>query len=165
MKRKPAPKGSIARKNEEALREFALGLPEAYEEFPWGHSAIKVRKKIFLTLSTGKEGLSMSVKLPHSNHEALLLPFTEPTHYGMGKYGWVSAHFGPQDRPPLPILRDWIEESYRAIAPKKLVALLDGAPAPKKKVTRKRATKKKTSKATRKSATKKKVVARKRKAR
>jgi predicted DNA-binding protein (MmcQ/YjbR family) len=144
MKRKPAASGSSARKNERALREFALQFPESYEEFPWGHSAIKVRKKIFLSLSTSDDGLSMSVKLPHSGHEALLLPFTEPTHYGMGKHGWVSARFGPKDHPPMPILRDWVEESYRTIAPKKLVALLDDAQAAPAEQTVARKVKKKT---------------------
>jgi hypothetical protein len=34
----------------------------------------------------------------------------------------VSARFAPSDSPPLEMLRDWIDESYRAIAPKKLAA-------------------------------------------
>ena len=44
----------------------------------------------------------------------------------------------------------WIEESFRAIVPKKIVALLgDRGPAkPKKKVTKKAATKKKSAKKT-----------------
>jgi len=115
--------------DEAALREVALGYPEAYEEFPWGHRAIKVRKRIFVTLGS-EEGLSLSLKLPKSRHEALLLPFTEPTHYGMGKHGWVTARFGPHEKPPLAILSAWIGESYRAIAPKKLVEALDGGSAP-----------------------------------
>ena len=32
------------------LREFAMAYPTAYEEFPWGHCAIKVNERIFLTL-------------------------------------------------------------------------------------------------------------------
>lgn len=124
-------------KAESRLRELALSYPEAYEEFPWGHRAIKVRKKIFVTLGSEK-GLTMSVKLPTSKFEALLLPFTEPTHYGMGKHGWVTASFDADDEPPLELLRGWIDESYRTIAPKKLVAALsEGGGAPRQgKVTR-----------------------------
>lgn len=118
------------------VRELALRFPEAYEEFPWGHSAIKVRTKIFLTLVEDEQGLSMSLKLTGSNFEALLLPFTEPTHYGMGKHGWVTSRFGPGASAPVPLLHAWIEESFRAVAPKKLVALLDeqgpGQPAAKR---------------------------------
>jgi hypothetical protein len=38
---------------------------------------------------------------------------------------WVTATFGPTDQPPVEILKGWIVESYRAVAPKKLVAELD----------------------------------------
>jgi hypothetical protein len=64
------------------------------------------------------------VKLPISREEALHLPFAKPTGYGLGKAGWVSASFGPDDHPPVEILKSWIRESYRSIAPKKLVAEL-----------------------------------------
>ena len=63
-------------------------------------------------------------------HEfALDLPFTAPTGYGLGKSGWVTATFGPKDKPPLDYLRHWIAESYRAVAPKKLLKLLDAKAA------------------------------------
>ncbi len=109
----------------EELRAFALSFPDAYEEFPWGHCAIKVNKKIFVTLGGEDGALSMSLKLVDSNFEALLLPFTEPTHYGMGKHGWVTAKFAAKASPPMEILRAWIEESFRAIALKRLVKRFD----------------------------------------
>lgn len=68
------------------------------------------------------DSLSLSVKLPSSGAEALQLPFAEPTGYGMGKSGWVTARFGPGDDVPLDVIRAWLAESYRAIAPKKLAA-------------------------------------------
>ncbi len=111
-------------KAEAALREHALAFPEAVEEFPWGHRAIKVRKKIFAIMATDDEGLSLSVKLPESGIAALAFPFAAPTGYGLGKSGWVTARFGPKERPPLDLLRAWIDESWRAVAPKKLVASL-----------------------------------------
>jgi hypothetical protein len=52
------------------------------------------------------------------------MPFTEPTAYGLGKSGWVSATFEDSDTPPVELLKLWIEESYRAQAPKKLVKQL-----------------------------------------
>ena len=80
---------------------------------------IKVGKKVFVFLGMpdGDE-LGLSVKLPESGPMALLLPFAQPTGYGLGKAGWVSARFGPSDDPPLGMLREWIDESYRAVAPK-----------------------------------------------
>ena len=69
--------------------------------------------------------MSLSVKLPDSGSEALDLPFTKPTGYGLGKSGWVSATFSDGDSAPIEILKNWILESYRAVAPKKLSARLD----------------------------------------
>ncbi len=112
-----------------ALRDLALSYPETHEAFPWGHRVIKVKAKAFVFVGGEPGTFSLSVKLPHSNEAALSLPFTEPTGYGLGKSGWVSARFGAREELPVPILRAWIDESFRAVAPKTLVARLDGAPA------------------------------------
>jgi predicted DNA-binding protein (MmcQ/YjbR family) len=119
-------------RTEAALREAALSYPETHEDFPWGHRALKVRRKVFVIMSNDEPGLSVSVKLPASAEGALQFPFCEPTHYGLGRSGWVTATFGPRDRPPLDVLRSWIDESYRAVAPRRLVAALEpgGGAAP-----------------------------------
>ena len=106
------------------LRAVALALPEAWEDYPWDERVIKVRKKIFLFLTKDDDlpdMLHVGVKLPDSAEEALSFPFAEPTGYGLGRAGWVSARFSPRDRPPVDILSDWVDESYRAVAPKSLV--------------------------------------------
>lgn len=107
------------------LRERALSYPEASESFPWGHRAFKVRNKSFLFLGGDDGEFSLSVKLPHSHMAALALPFAEPTGYGLGKSGWVSARFPADAALPVSLLFEWIDESYRAVAPKKLVAMLE----------------------------------------
>jgi predicted DNA-binding protein (MmcQ/YjbR family) len=110
---------------EKKLRAHGLAKPEAYEEFPWGDRALKVAKKIFAIMScTAENGLVLTVKLGALSDEALQLPFTEPTGYGLGKNGWVTARFAFGDRPPVGILCDWIDESYALVGPKKLVARL-----------------------------------------
>jgi len=113
---------------ESALKKTALAYPESYEEFPWGHCAIKVKGKVFLFLSNGKSpdgAFSLSVKLPLSGKLALSLPFASPTDYGLGRSGWVTARFHVGDAVPTDMLAEWVDESYRAIAPKKLVARLE----------------------------------------
>ena len=107
----------------EALRRRGLSLPEAIEEFPWGHTALKVRGKTFVFLNRSEEELSLSVKLPVSRDFALIFDWAEPTGYGLGRAGWVSARFGPEDEPDIELLERWIVESYKAIAPKKLGAM------------------------------------------
>lgn len=113
---------------ERALRDRALSFPQTNEEFPWGERALKVRGKVFLFMYAADGTLSLSLKLPQSADAALLLPFCEPTGYGLGKSGWVTSKFEKKDAPPLDMLLEWLEESYRAVAPKKIAALL-GTPA------------------------------------
>ena len=99
-------------------------MPEAKEDFPWGHSALKVRGKTFAWLDNKDGGLSLTVKLPVSRDFALVVDFAEPAGYSLGRSGWVSCRFGPGERPDLDLTKKWIAESYRAVAPKKLAALL-----------------------------------------
>ena len=42
-----------ALKKWEKVREFALGMPGAIEDFPWGESVAKVNKKVFVFLGDG----------------------------------------------------------------------------------------------------------------
>ena len=108
------------------LRAFALAYPDVHEDHPWGESAIKVKGKTFVFMGVDKTRLGLSLKLPRSREFALEChSFTKPTPYGLGKSGWVSAEFGPKDKPPLDILEAWIDESFRAIAPKKVVAAME----------------------------------------
>ena len=64
---------------------------------------------------------SFSVKLPKSRAQALTLPFASPTHYGLGKHGWVTFEV---PRKPTRALEqqflEWVHESYIAVAPAKL---------------------------------------------
>ena len=110
------------------LRKHALAMPEAYEEHPWGESVAKVNKKVFVFMGMpDKEDgtLGFSVKLVASQGQALDLDYTEPTGYGLGKSGWVTVRFPLKNgAPPWDIFFSWIDESYRAIAPKKLVKTL-----------------------------------------
>lgn len=119
----------VPKGNQGILREFALAYPGAYEEFPWGERVAKVKGKVFVFLGRDDEGLGLSVKLPQSRLMALGLPFASPTAYGLGKSGWVTVQFAPREKPPMDLMRAWIDESYRAVAPKKLVKQLAGADA------------------------------------
>ena len=116
-----------AKSTRDRIRKFALSLPGAYEDFPWGESVVKVNKKVFVFLGVddaAEHPLGMSVKLKDSNEQALMVPGAEPTGYGLARGGWVTLHFDTES-PPFGVLTDWVEESYRAVAPKKLVAELD----------------------------------------
>ncbi len=123
---KPA-KAAVARW--EKVRAFALELPGAQEEFPWGETVAKVSKKVFVFLgvSDGSYPMGMTVKLkdPEAHAHALTSPGAEPAGYGLGKSGWVRIPLEGQGVPATELLCDWVEESYRVIAPKKRIAELD----------------------------------------
>jgi predicted DNA-binding protein (MmcQ/YjbR family) len=114
------------------LRAFGLALPGAHTKSPWpGHLDLAVNDKTFAYLALDGEPFSIGCKLPASQSVALMLPFVTPMEYGLGKSGWVTAKLA--DEPvPVEMFKAWIEESYRAQAPKKLVAQLGARPAPKK---------------------------------
>jgi predicted DNA-binding protein (MmcQ/YjbR family) len=112
----------------EALRSYAFSLPEAWEDHPWGESVAKVGKKVFVFFGSaeGDAPFGFSVKLPVSNDEALALPFTQPTGYGLDRGHWVTVR--PPADVPLDLLLGWIEESYRAVAPRALRARSEPEP-------------------------------------
>jgi predicted DNA-binding protein (MmcQ/YjbR family) len=107
------------------LRQFGLKYPGAHTKSPWpGHMDLAVNDKTFAYLSVEGDPFSISCKLPQTGDQALMLPKTCPTAYGLGKSGWVTAQLEPGDTPPVEIFKAWIDESYRAQAPKKLVKQL-----------------------------------------
>lgn len=114
--------GPLKHPDAKALRKAALGYPEVAEEFPWDHHAYKTpNKKAFLFLSGRADGgFSCSMKLPYRNEEALKLRGAEPTGYGMAKSGWVTFVYSGKAKPPTAKLIDYLDESWRAVAPKKL---------------------------------------------
>jgi predicted DNA-binding protein (MmcQ/YjbR family) len=111
------------------LLAFALGFPGAYEDHPWGEDVAKVNKKVFVFLGgNDSSDPGMSVKLRESHDQAVSVAGVIPTGYGLGRAGWVSVAF-PDTTVPLDVLKDWVEESYRLVAPKRLVAELDERPS------------------------------------
>ena len=129
------PKAEIARV-EKAIEAMAMAYPSVTLDHPWGHSAFKVRGKVFLFLSADADGVSLSVKLPNSADAVLSFGFAEPTGYGLGKSGWVTARFQNSGEVPLELVRDWLDESFGAIAPKKLLGTVEKASKPVAKTGR-----------------------------
>ena len=86
------------------LLEFALGLPEAWEDHPWGESVAKVGKKVFVFFGddASERARSFTVKLRESHDEASAMGWTADPGYGLGRGGWltVTAPDGRADGPP-----------------------------------------------------------------
>jgi predicted DNA-binding protein (MmcQ/YjbR family) len=107
------------------ILNFALEFPGAWEDHPWEEDVVKVSKKVFVFLGMEESSeLAMTVKLDESLDQALAVPGAEPAGYGLGRWGWVTIPF-MEASPPLGVLQDWVEESYRRVATRNLVAELD----------------------------------------
>jgi predicted DNA-binding protein (MmcQ/YjbR family) len=121
------------------LRAFGLAYPGAHTKSPWpGHLDLAVKDKTFAYLTLEGEPFSIGCKLPQSSQVALMLPFTKPTEYGLGKSGWVTANPPPGQAIPVDMFKEWIDESYRAQAPKTLLKQLLTTPAENKPVAKKK---------------------------
>jgi predicted DNA-binding protein (MmcQ/YjbR family) len=111
------------------VMDTALGYPETYEERPWGERVVKVRGpangKIFMFSSVHEGRFHFTVKLPHSGPEMLTRGYAAPTGYGMGKSGWVTFRFERPEDVPLDEIPRLIDESFRALAPRRVVKQLD----------------------------------------
>jgi predicted DNA-binding protein (MmcQ/YjbR family) len=107
------------------LLAFARTFPGAWLDHPWDEDVVKVGKKVFVFLGIeDMPELLMTVKLGDSHDQALAIPGAEPAGYGLGRSGWVTIPL-QEKTPPLGVLEDWVDESYRTVAPKQLVAELD----------------------------------------
>ncbi|MGH9299602.1 MAG: MmcQ/YjbR family DNA-binding protein [Acidimicrobiales bacterium] len=119
-----ATKGQRARQK---LVAGALGFPETWEDHPWEETVVKVGKKVFVFCGGATpDDPPITLKLRESLEESIGLG-AEPAGYGLGRSGWVTVTCS---KVPVEILEDWVEESYRIVAPKRLSALLDQAPGP-----------------------------------
>jgi hypothetical protein len=113
----------------QAWRRTALGYPEAEEGTSCNKSAFKARNKAFLFMGMDHVSYNAMVKLQGCLAEAAKLATKEPHRYAVGKGGWVKATYSRDESPPAGLLERWIDESYRLLVHKQLVAMLpDRAP-------------------------------------
>lgn len=101
-------------------------LPGAWVDHPWGEVVAKV---FVFGLGSAKEKAAhgppgMAVKLRDSHTAVAKRSFATPTGCGLGKSGWLTPRLDLEESPREAELESWIEESYRLIAPKKLLARL-----------------------------------------
>lgn len=114
------------------LIAFAITMPGAWEDHPWDHTVMKVGKKVFVFFggaASPPDELSVTVKLPVSYEMALTLSYMKPAGHGLWKGGWAQLRQKSGDQIELETIEGWILQSYRAVAPKKLVRQLDAREA------------------------------------
>ena len=124
------------------LLAIVTSLPGAYEDRPWGSVHCKVAGKIFVGWGRDDDGImGMGFKTDKTLQSMLVAsdPRFKVAAY-VGKHGWVDMKLGP--KPNWDEVEQFVVESYRMIAPKKLVKELDGGGAAKPAAKAARAPKK-----------------------
>ena len=114
------------------VREFALSFPKAFEDFPWGVPVVKVATgskwpRLFLWLGArDADTHAVYLKLTASYEQAVAIAGAFPTTTsGVGQWGRLTVPLPVEDDE---LLFDWVDESYRNIAPKRFLAALDAQP-------------------------------------
>ncbi len=106
------------------LRVRALELPGVAEGESCVKRAFKARTKGFLYLGEKDESYNVMLKIGDSLAAAQSFCAESPDNRSIGKTNWMTLEFGADEVPPAE-LSVWIEESFRLLAPKKLVTELE----------------------------------------
>ena len=109
------------------LRAICLDYPEAVEAVAFGSPTFQVRSKNFAMVHKPDERVSVWCKAPPGAQEAYIA--SAPDRYykppDVGPKGWIAAWISPECNPDWDEIEEIVDESYRLIAPKRLVATLD----------------------------------------
>ena len=109
------------------LRRLALRFPETDEGISCDKAAFKAHGKAFLFVGCGEATDCVMLKLGESLPEAARLAAKNPATFKVGGTGWVTITIAKGNTLPPDLLPRWINESFRLLAPKTLVAQLPAA--------------------------------------
>jgi hypothetical protein len=111
------------------LRKLCLALPQAHEVEAWGEPTFRVKNKIFAMYAEPNNhhgGGQHAVWCKASAVNQRLMVEAAPERFFVPPYvgpsGWIGVWL--EEKCDWPELADLLRDSYRMIAPKKLVALL-----------------------------------------
>ena len=128
------------------IRRLCLALPEAHEVEAWGEPTFRVKNKMFATYArpdshhgAGRPAVWCKSTL---DNQALMIAARPKDYFKpayVGPSGWIGVWL---DRPRVwATLPEILEDAYRLVAPKRLLASLDSprsVPASKRPARRKR---------------------------
>lgn len=109
------------------LRAICLRYPQACEKETWGHPTFRVKDKIFVGVGTdgpNNSVTSVTMKSTVDEQQSMLAegdPYYFPAYVGVK--GWIGVNL--VDPVDWDVVSELIDESYRLVASKKLVAELD----------------------------------------
>jgi predicted DNA-binding protein (MmcQ/YjbR family) len=116
------------------VRKIALGFPEAYEKISWGRPVFCAPKIFVMYGGSAKTDVkgeylqyphSILVKVDDSDRKALEQDTRVFYPAYMGPSGWLGVDFTVTKKVDWDEVTELIDASFRIIAPKKLVRMLD----------------------------------------
>ena len=117
------------------LRDIALSFPEAFEKISWGRPVFCAPKMFAMyggSAKTDTKGqyiqYNSSILIKADDSERTALEQDERFFYPayMGPYGWLGLDFSVTKVDWVEV-RELVDASYRLVAPKKLIKVLDEA--------------------------------------
>lgn len=112
------------------VREICLGLPDATEKEAWGGPTFRAGKMFAMYAEDhhGDGRVALWIKSTHEDQDVLVdndpERFFVPPY--MGKSGWIGVRL-ERGRVDWDVVEELVEDGYRLVAPKKLIAQLDEA--------------------------------------
>jgi len=118
------------------LRDLCLTYPQTSEEIKWENPVFLVHRRIFVLVHSADDGrVGIWLKAGKGVQEAFVEAdgerYYRPPYFG--PKGWLGAWVSAESQPIWPVIEDLIDESFRLVAPKRVVALL-GESAPRQAV-------------------------------
>ena len=110
----------------EALRRFALALPETLELPHFERTSFRTRKKIFATMT--RDGREAMVKLADPEEAAELIARWPDVFFGHGT--WTTRHGalgGRLESVKPEMMRELVRAGWKALASKRALAALEGS--------------------------------------
>jgi hypothetical protein len=128
---KRRPRAKAARNPLDRLRSICLGLPQSTEVEAWGAPTFRVGKlfAMYASPSSHHSGGRPAVWIYSVSVEQDLVIRSRPGKYFkpayVGAYGWIGAWL--DQSPAWDEIEELLRDAWRRRAPKKVIALLDGA--------------------------------------
>ena len=107
------------------IHDYAMNLPEVVDTDSCNKTAYKAGKKSFLFVGIKDDSYNVMVKLYESLEQAEAFAKENPENCTVGTHGWTTLKFPSDEGLEDDVLRAWIEESFRLLAPKSLVTKLE----------------------------------------
>jgi predicted DNA-binding protein (MmcQ/YjbR family) len=105
------------------LRMYSLSLPESSEVQSWGHPNFRAGRKTFAVFEYYQGIPSIAIRIDAAEKESLL---SDPRFYRTpyaGNRGWISIRI--DRRVSWDLIQDLVLKSYRIVALKKMIKLLE----------------------------------------